>query len=358
VDEEIREIWEAGARADSSIRLRDRHIPLLRAKRVLPEPWSRARLFEKMMLGEPVLFTGFTLPVATRNGENKADAIAEMIRTGFPKKTKAYVQCGPARSKSRMHVPDIMRRWSGRRALISVIDLHFRGTRLATQMALETLSDFNVLITGTDEMAEQEMMTVVIGSAGNVTSAHTDDPDGSNHCFTGRKFWMTWESFEGSAKGIQDDSRDDCGGRPRFDVDDFLTVDSARWWTVTEGQTLFLPGKMAHRVITLEHYLGVGSFYLGLPGCLQNISRWHQHEPIWLTRNPKYTFLLGEITRAVTSRIRMLRHATDADRERWGIAYVRETLARWEREEPEERQRELLADPDFAELVEAAREVG
>ena len=37
---------------------------------------------------------------------------------------------------------------------------------------------------------------------------------------------------------------------------------------------------------------------------------------------------------------------------------MRETLARWEREEPEERQRELLADPDFAELVEAAREAG
>ena len=68
------------------------------------------------------------------------------------------------------------------------------------------------------------------------------------------------------------------------------------------------------------------------------------------------TFLLGDITRAVTARIRMLRHATDADRERWGIDYVRETLARWEREEPEDQRRELLANADFAELVEAARE--
>jgi hypothetical protein len=356
VDDDIREIWEAGARADSSIQFSDRHIAPLRTKRVLPEPYSRARLFEKMMLGEPVLFTGFVLPIATRNGENKSEAVAEMIRNGFPKDAKAHIQRGPSRIKGRMRVPEVMRRWSGRRALISTIDLHFRGTPLSTQMALETLSDFNVLITGSEAMAEQEMMTVVIGAGGNVTSSHTDDPDGSNHCFTGRKLWMTWESFEGSAKGIQDDSRDDCDGKPRFDLDDFLTVDSARWWTITEGHTLFLPGKMTHRVITLEHYLGIGSFYLGLPGCIQNIARWHEHEPIWLSRNPEYTFLLGEITRAVTSRIRMLRHATDADRERWGIAYVRETVARWEREEREERRRELLANADFAELVEVARE--
>ena len=356
MDDDIREIWEAGARADSSIQFSERHVEPLRAKRVLPEPYSRARLFEKMMLGEPVLFTGFVLPIATRNGENRSEAVAEMIRNGFPKDAKAHIQRGPARIKGRMRVPEVMRRWSGRRALISTIDLHFRGTPLSTQMALETLSDFNVLITGSEAMSELEMMTVVIGAAGNVTNSHTDDPDGSNHCFTGRKLWMTWESFEGSAKGIQDDSRDDCDGKPRFDLDDFLTVDSARWWTVTEGQTLFLPGKMTHRVITLEHYLGIGSFYLGLPGCVQNIARWHEHEPIWLTRNPEYTFLLGEITRAVTSRIRMLRHATDADRERWGIAYVRETVARWEREEREERRRELLGNADFAELVEVARE--
>lgn len=308
------------------------------------------------MLGEPVLFTGFQFPIATRNGESRSAAVAEMIRNGFPKDARARIQRGPARIKGTMAVPEVMRRWSGRKALISVIDLHFRGTELATQMALETLSDWNILITGSDEMAEQEMMTVVIGAAGNVTSAHTDDPDGSNHCFTGRKFWMVWESFEGSAHGIQDDSRDECEGNPRFDLDDFLRVKSARWFTVTEGQTLFLPGKMTHRVITLDHYLGVGSFYLGLPGCIQNIARWHQHEPIWLSREPSYSFLLGQITRATTARIRMLRHARKADRERWGYAYVRDTLALWEREESDGRRRELLASSDFAELVAAARD--
>jgi hypothetical protein len=356
VEDEIREIWTAAARADSFIRFEDRHVPLLRAKRVVPEPFSRARLFEKMMRAEPVLFTGFVLPVAKRNGESTAEAVEELIRTGFPEKVTARVQRGPARIKSRLRVPDIMGRWGRRRALISVIDLHFRGTRLATNLGLETISDFNVLITGSEAMAEQEMMTVVIGSAGNVTSSHTDDPDGSNHCFTGRKLWMTWESFEGSAKGIEDDSRDECNGNPRFDLDIFLTVESSAWWTVTEGQTLFLPGKMTHRVITLEHYLGVGSFYVGLPGCIQTIARWHEHEPIWVSRTPAYTFLVDEITRALTARIRLLRDATEADRERWGAAYVRDTVALWERNEPEARRRQLLANADFAQLVEVARQ--
>ena len=109
-------------------------------------------------------------------------------------------------------------------------------------------------------------------------------------------------------------------------------------------------------MITLEHYLGVGSFYVGLPGCIQTIARWHEHEPIWVSRTPAYTFLVDEITRALTARIRLLREATDADRERWGVGYVRESVALWERSERKARRRVLLANADFAELVDVARE--
>lgn len=351
-----REVWEAAARADSALRLREEHFPLLRERRVLPEPYSRARMFEMMSRGEPVLFTGFTVPIAKRNGESTAEAAAELIANGFPKKVTARVQLGPSRYRTRRRVPEIMARWRRRRALIGVIDLHFRGTPLATNVGIEVLSDFNVLVTGSEAMAEQEMMTVVIASANNVTTAHTDDPDGSNHCFTGRKLWMCWESFEGSAKGIQDSSRDQCDGDPHFDLDTFLTLTSAAWWTIEPGQTLFLPGKMTHRVVTLEHYLGVGSFYVGLPGCMQTITRWHQHEPVWVSRHREYAGVLDEVTRTLTARIRMLRDATDADRERWGYAYVRESVARWEREESEETRQRLLANAHFAELIEAARQ--
>jgi hypothetical protein len=353
--DDTREVWETAARMDSALHLREEHWPLLRARRVLPEPYSRARMFEAMSRAEPVLFTGFTVPIARRNGESIAEAAEFLIGTGFPEKDTARVQLGPSRLKTRKRVPEIMGRWSRRKGLVGVIDLHFRGTTLATNLGIEVLSDFNVLITGSDNMAEQEMMTVVIASAGNVTTAHTDDPDGSNHCFTGRKLWMTWESFEGSAQGIQDSSRDECDGDPHFDLDIFLKLKSAAWWTISEGQTLFLPGKMTHRVVTLEHYLGVGSFYVGLPGCLQTISRWHAHEPIWVSRHREYAGVLDEVTRAVTARIRMLRDATDADRDRWGIAYVRDSLMRWEQEEAEDHRAKLLANRDFAELIEVVR---
>jgi hypothetical protein len=356
VEDDTREVWEAAARADDALQLREEHWPLLRKRRVLPEPYSRARMFEAMSRAEPVLFTGFTVPIARRNGESIAEAAEFLIRTGFPEKNTARVQLGPSRLKTRKRVPEIMARWSRRKALVGVIDLHFRGTTLAPNLGIEVLSDFNVLITGSDAMAEQEMMTVVIASAGNVTTAHTDDPDGSNHCYTGRKLWMTWESFEGSAKGIQDSSRDECDGPPHFDLDKFLTLDSASWWTISAGQTLFLPGKMTHRVVTLEHYLGVGSFYVALPGCLQTISRWHAHEPVWVSRHREYAGVLDEVTRALTARIRMLRDATDADRDRWGVAYVRDSVMRWEREEQEEHRAKLLANRDFAELLEVARD--
>lgn len=354
--DDTREVWESAARADSALRLREEHWPLLCARRVLPEPYSRTRMFEAMSGAEPVLFTGFTVPIARRKGESIAEAAESLIRTGFPEKGTARVQLGPSRLKTRKRVPEIMARWGRRRALVGVIDLHFRGTTLATNLGIEVLSDFNVLTTGSDAMAEQEMMTVVIASARNVTTAHTDDPDGSNHCFTGRKLWMTWESFEGSAQGIQDSSRDECDGEPYFDLDIFLSLDSASWWTIEPGQTLFLPGKLTHRVVTLEHYLGVGSFYVGLPGCIQTIARWHAHEPIWVSRHREYAGVLDEVTRALTARIRMLRDAADADRERWGIAYVRDSVTRWETLEPEETRRRLLENAHFAELIEVARE--
>jgi len=104
-------------------------------------------------------------------------------------------------------------------------------------------------------------MTLVISSQGNVTDSHSDDPDGSNHCFVGRKLWLAWDTFEGRAAGLQDCSRDLVRERARFDLATFAALPSACWWTVGAGETLFLPGRLTHRVITLEPYIGIGSFY-------------------------------------------------------------------------------------------------
>jgi hypothetical protein len=116
------------------------------------------------------------------------------------------------------------------------------------------------------------MMTLVVSSCGNVTDSHSDDPDGSNHCFVGRKLWLAWETFEGQKAGLRDCSRDLIVERAHFDLGIFASLKTARWWTVGPGETLFLPGRFSHRVITLESYVGIGSFYFTPVSCLENQS--------------------------------------------------------------------------------------
>jgi hypothetical protein len=35
------------------------------------------------------------------------------------------------------------------------------------------------------------------------TDSHSDDPDGSNHCFVGRKLWLVWDTFLGIGRGYR-----------------------------------------------------------------------------------------------------------------------------------------------------------
>jgi uncharacterized heparinase superfamily protein len=36
-------------------------------------------------------------------------------------------------------------------------------------------------------------------------------------------------------------------------------------------------------VITLDRYVGVGSFYLAAPNAVRTVARWLQHGPVWLS---------------------------------------------------------------------------
>lgn len=356
--ETIWHTWKAAAAVDAALKVRRRHLPRLEQLQLHPQPYSRETLFAKMAAGVPVIFSDFDVPVVRRNGESRADAVAHLIRTSFRPNRTARVQTGPARTRGHLRVTTVMDRWERRRALVSVTDLHIRETPLEEALGVGTLSDFNILITGSDEMARQEMMTLVISSAGNVTNSHSDDPDGSNHCFTGCKLWLAWETFEGKAAGLEDDSRDDVNGHARFDLEAFLSLKSASWWTVSEGETLFLPGRLTHRVITLEHYLGVGSFFVGLPSAIHTIARWNVHGPLWCLKGARgKEGLVDEIARAVAQRIRVLRDAPERERVRWGLPYAQRAAAEWESCWSEPQRRRLLANRHFAELVEAARAV-
>ena len=356
--EDIWGIWANAAAVDSALKVRKRHLPRLAEIRIAPEPYSRGVLFAKNAAGVPAIFTDFDVPVARRDGESRAEAVVRLIRTSFRENQTARVQTGPSRTRGHLRIGKVMDRWERRRALVSVTDLHIRETPLEEALGVGTLSDFNLLITGSEEMAREEMMTLVISAAGNVTNSHSDDPDGSNHCFTGCKLWLAWDTFEGKAAGLEDDSRDDLSQHARFDLEAFLSLRSACWWTVSDGETLFLPGDLTHRVITLRHYLGVGSFFVSLASAIRTIARWNVHGPLWCLKGARgKEGLVDEVARTIAQRIRVLGDAPPEERKRWGLDHATSAAADWQSRWNDEQRGRLLANREFAELIETARAV-
>ncbi len=342
-------IWRTARRIDPTLAVRESDAPLLRTRRVLPEPYSRERLFSRMAAGEPVLFSDFGVEVAGPPALAVRDRLLALYRRGLRSQV-VRVQTGPSQRRARISVPELLRRWDRGRAVVSVTDLHIRGTRVEAGIGVDALSDFNLLLLGSDDMAIQEMMTLVISTAGNVTDSHSDDPDGSNHCFTGTKLWLAWDTFEGMERGLNDHSREDLDGYARFDIRTFLSLASARWWLVSAGETLFLPGKLTHKVLTLDHYLGIGSFYVAMPSCLETLSRWYARGPLWSLKTDENAGLVDEIARTVTRKVRAVRHASEAQRARWGLAHLEDAVARFQRE-PAAVREPLMRHPAFAELV-------
>lgn len=351
-------IWADAARFDPTLAATPRQLRRLAERRVLPQPFSRRALFEAMSEGRPALLAG--LRVLVRDSERTVDdpdALAAMIARAFGPGERISVQTGRNGVRRRIPVVELIRRWRGRRRIVSVTDLHVRETRLAREIDLASLSGFNLLPHGSERMQLQEMMTLVVSSRGNVTDSHSDDPDGSNHCFTGRKLWLAWETFEGRRAGLEDVQREPVGDRAAFDLDAFCRLPSACWWVVGPGQTLFLPGKFTHKVVTLDAYIGIGSFYVAPDSCLDSLSRWYVHGPLWSMDEgaAENAGLVDEIAYAMNARLEWLARQPAAVRREWGMEYLPRSLAHWERNWSRQRQRFLMAQPPFANLMRTVR---
>ena len=74
--------------------------------------------------------------------------------------------------------------------LMKVTDLHIRNTRFRKGVNASALTDRNILLRGSDEMAIQEIFTLLMSTRGAMSDSLSDDPDGGNHCFVGRKLWL------------------------------------------------------------------------------------------------------------------------------------------------------------------------
>lgn len=347
----IMTLWNEAAAVDRTLKIRERDIPDLRRKRVKQTPYNRSQMFERMGQGQVSLFTNLRVPIWKRPSEDLRGFLIEGIRNGFPASRTARIQKGRSSQRCRMKVPEVMRRWQGGRAILSVTDLHFRRTKFDKIVDTSGLSDFNILCNdpefGREFMEMIEMMTLVVSSAGNLTDNHADDCDGTNHCFLGRKLWLAWDRIEGKAAGFQDVDRDFVLDQATFDIQAFLSLPSSRWFTVEAGQTLFLPGSLAHKVITLEHYIGLGSFHVALPSYLRSLERWLLQD----THDIVPKGLLAKIHKSVLRKVTEVERAHKSTKAQWGLRETKAAVERWNRSKDTPTKARLLDSPIFAEFV-------
>ena len=347
--ESLADIWEQAEGMDATLRGALRHSPALKRKRRYADPYVRSRLFASIAKGRPALLTHF--PVRLKGAHSDAALfLPKLLCKGFPASHKARVQMGASRTQRSLCVSEVMGLWERGRAILGVTDLHFRGTRFADAMDFSALTEFDVLCRDRRFIEEIEMMTVVISSKGNVTDSHQDDCDGSNHCFVGKKLWLAWDRLEGKTRGFQDVDRDQPEGAAAFDIGTFLRLRSSCWFIIKQNQTLFLNGSLAHKVICLEPYIGIGGFNVTLPGCLRSLRRWQLYD----TLDIKQKNLFEPICRALRKRINELQRSDQNTQDLWGVKYLRAALVEWQKREPARMKKTLMANAAFAEFLEAA----
>jgi hypothetical protein len=262
----------------------------------------------------------------------------------------AQVQTGRSRRRLNLIIPEVMRRWEGGRAILGVTDLHFRGTDFEEAISFSALSGPDILCSDPELISLIEMMTLVISTKANVTDSHADDCDGSNHCFVGKKLWLAWDRMEGKAKGFQDVDRDYVTEQAAFDMNTFISLPSARWFTVKAGETLFLPGSLAHKVVTLEHYIGVGGFHVTLPGYLRSLKRWVLYDTLDINQKD----LLDKINTAILQKIYRVKRGRRSVKKRWGLSYMEKAFNEWSKNEDHKTKELLLKSPTFAAFIESA----
>jgi hypothetical protein len=322
---EIEVVWQVSAAFDPTLKIKPRFLERLAEKRVIPTPFARSKLFDKMSSSEPVLFSDFPIRPGCESGEFTKMGLVRELREGFPESKRARVRTrAGVQHKS---VAAVLDRWLEGRARFGVTDLHYIGTRFDRRIDTTGLNDFNILPRGTDGYESQD--SLVISTAGGFTDSHSDDHSGSNHSFTGTKLWLLWNIFEGFAHGLEDVERCDVYSRAAFEMDAFLRMRSSRWILIGPGQTMFIPANLTHKVITLERYLGLGSFHVGFPGIINLLSHWARLPPSWaMPFKPGKRGSLEFITRRAVRKLRALQTGSRSEKYRWGLPEMKVALRR------------------------------
>ena len=318
-------IWDAAAEVDESVALRPRLLRRVLARHITPQPFSRTALYKRLSRGEPSLWT--RVPISTPD-INVPERILEEVRRGFSSHTRARVRFPTG--VRHLTIGRVVHIWEQQATLFNVPDLHYIGTRFDRRVDTKALNDFNMLPRGTDGFQSQD--SLVLSAKGAFTDSHSDDHSGSNHCFVGSKLWLMWDTVEGLARGLEDVERGTVTGRAAFDLETFVSLPSARWILICPGQTIFLPGHLTHKVITLEPYVGLGSFFVALANYLDALQRWQSLVPVWaLDERRKGPRSIATVNRNVIRGVLRLLRQPRAVQRHWGVHYLVDGLKSFRR---------------------------
>jgi hypothetical protein len=354
-EEKFSHVWDVATHIDQTLIQWRHHKAALARKHVEPQLFSRAALFTRLIHDQPIVVSDLRIPVEGSE-TNRQSPLLEGIKSKIAPTERIKVRAGQAETPAYLSSRDLVARWQRGRAKLCVTDFHFRETPLEHSIVLRPLSEFNLLAHADGSIADEEMMTLVMSSQGAFTDSHSDDLDVSNHCVTGRKLWLVWDTQEGRAAGLEDVERDIVYGRAAFDLSTFCKLDSARWLTVGPEETLFLPGRFTHRVVTVEKYLGFGSFFVSLPNLLQTATRWTRLPPLWTLQNGN-DHLVDAILAFALDRLRDLLTASPATKDVWGLQYLPLGVLRWLRMTSIADRRRVQGRPGVRELVRLAKQI-
>lgn len=354
----VKDLFSDLQEIDPSLKIKPQMVGKLARREIKSQAYSQQALFASMAAGQVVLFDQYPSPLT---GSDTASPVkqVEAVLKKMGRRSRFAVRSGPSETCKYLTGSELVKRWNSSRARVNVTDLHIRDTVIEQLVDPGNLSWFNLLPHCGDEAAAQEMMSLVVSSRGCISDSHSDAPDSSNYCFTGKKVWLFWDTFEGKKLGLEDCSVDTVFSGCSFDMDRFLQLRSAGWLTVSEGQALFLPGDYTHKVITTEQYLGVGSFYVSLPNSLRSLSRWNMHGPLWSEAQTDHADddVLKDITRHVNQRVKKLQSRSARLRQHMGFDHLPGALESWQQSTGKRQQKQILASPQFSDYLQLLREV-
>jgi hypothetical protein len=259
---------------DATLKASKADLQALEKKYLHPVNYSKKALFDAMYEGYTIVFNDYPIHYPLPPGSNKITHTLNLLRNNLRKTENIYIRYGSSRTRKKVTISEVIDRWVNGRSKFGVTDLHFRDMAYFKKIDADAVSYFNLLPHFPEEVSFLEMLTLVISSRGIFSDSHSDDGDGSNHCIVGTKLWFAWDKSEGERVGLEDCTHHPVYDQAKFSIKKFLSLKSAHWFLVTEGKTLFMPGNFTHKVVTLEPYIGFGSFYLSLPNYINSVRRW------------------------------------------------------------------------------------